>query len=361
WIDCVGAYEAVVKKLENEPTSDYKLLGEALSRYGRMLRAVSKYALAEQVLGRAVALYEANGAGDKPEICYSLNHLALVYSIMDQHDAAQGCLDRAFKIQSEHLPAGHADLGDTLDHYSLIYHAQGNTPKAKETAEKALALRKESLGEDHEDYGDTMAKLGVYMRYMGKVDEAEELGFRAVQIREAACGADHPHVAFNLCNLAETLRKRRKYLRVEQLLLRALKIFEERVGEQTSATTSVLNSLGNFKFDHGQLNEASEYFERSYVNAEKIYGEDHPKLSLFANNLAVVYNDMKRTQDAKRMNEKAQALLRLKFMRSNEQDVETLVLLADKYFLEKNYGEALKIQDKALELATRNYGEDSLK
>src|SRR5262249_9467232 len=55
------------------------------------------------------------------------------------------------------------------------------------------------------------------------------------------------------------------------------------------------------------------------------------------------------------------ALLRLKFMRSNEQDVETLILLADKYFIEKNYSEALKIQEKALELAGKNYGTDSLK
>jgi tetratricopeptide (TPR) repeat protein len=79
----------------------------------------------------------------------TLNHLATVYSALEDYERAEALLKRARGIWQQAPPPGQLELAKTLHSLASVYYAQGRYAEAEPLLRRALALREQSLPADH--------------------------------------------------------------------------------------------------------------------------------------------------------------------------------------------------------------------
>jgi tetratricopeptide (TPR) repeat protein len=166
-----------------------------------------KYADAEGLYKRALAITEKAFGADHPDVANSLNNLALVYQEQGKYLDAEGLYKRTLAIREKALGAGHPDVAQTLDNLALVYQEQGKYTDAEGLYKRGLATYEKALGADHPDVAYSLIGLASVYKQQGKYADAEGLYKRALAIREKALGADHPDTAQTLDNLADLSSK----------------------------------------------------------------------------------------------------------------------------------------------------------
>src|SRR5262249_34547704 len=132
-------------------------------------------------------------------------------------------------------------------------------------------------------------------------------------------------------------------------------------GENSPRTGTAINNLGGFYLDQGNLTEAAKHFEKALAIKEKSLGANSEGLIKSMHNLAIVYERMKRSDDAKKLRDRVEALMKHKIQSSDKKDIDTMLHLADKLIVEKKHDDAEKLLDEALAIATAECGPKSLK
>jgi len=98
------------------------------------------YAEAEKQL--AAAIKEAEGLGSQdPRLATSLNGLAGVYRAQGRYAEAEPLYRRALAIREKALGAEHPDVAQSLNNLALLYAAQGRFGEAEPLHKPALAIR----------------------------------------------------------------------------------------------------------------------------------------------------------------------------------------------------------------------------
>ena len=75
-----------------------------------------------------------------------LNNLALAYRAQGKYAEAEGLLERALAIREKALGASHPDVGQTLTNLANLYRDQGKYSEAEGLYKRALAIREKALG-----------------------------------------------------------------------------------------------------------------------------------------------------------------------------------------------------------------------
>jgi tetratricopeptide (TPR) repeat protein len=166
------------------------------------LYEAGRYAQAEpyakEALERAEDLYVAEGgtldffAGflglASPGLGTSLNNLAMIYEKQGRYAEAEPLLTRALAIQEKALGPDHPDVADSLNNLATLYAEQGRYAEAEQLYKRALAIREAALGPDHPDLANSLNNLAAFYAEQGRYAEAEPLFERALAIREKALG-----------------------------------------------------------------------------------------------------------------------------------------------------------------------------
>ena len=161
-----------------------------------------KYADAEGLFKRALAIKEKALGADHPDVANSLNNLAIGYGEQGKYADAEGLFKRALAIREKTLGADHPELASTLASLAVVYGKQGKYADAEGLFKRALAIKEKALGQDHPEVANSLIGLAIMYEDQGKYADAQGLYKRALAIREKTLGADHPDVAYALNNLA---------------------------------------------------------------------------------------------------------------------------------------------------------------
>ena len=262
-----------------------------LNNLGVLLRFRGRYfGEAEELLRRALKIREAALGPDHPDTAISLNNLALLLQAQNQYEEAELLLRQALEIREA---AHHPDIVYTLNDLAELLRAQGQPGEAAGEAERllrrALEIRKAALGLDHPDTATSLNSLGVLLRFQGRYcGEAEQLLRRALAIREAALGPDHPDIAQSLNNLAEVLRAQGRPGKAVPLHRRALKIREAALGPDHPDIAQSLNNLAEVLRAQGRPGKAAPLLRRALKIRKAALGLDHQKTAYTRSNLAEV-------------------------------------------------------------------------
>ena len=240
-------YLAAVKEVEKFEPQEPHLTQTAmtLTLLAELYRKQSKYAEAEPLLQRAVAIQEKVLGPEHPKLGDSLKTYADILGKMKRKAEAQKIKARAKAIRSKHkrweksMQGGWKALrkerygeaqkkflaavneaekfepqdprlartARTLTFLAQIYRRQANYDQAQPLFERALAIRERALGTKHPDVAISLNNLAVFYGEEGQYAEAEPLFRRALAIQEKTLGPEHPHVAKTLENCAALLRK----------------------------------------------------------------------------------------------------------------------------------------------------------
>ena len=179
--------------------------GRLLNQAAYYLYQRGRYAEAELLQQRALALRERALSPNHPAIAQSLNNLTELYRNQGHWVEAEPLFQRALEILERALSPNHpAITNNSLNNLALLYHAQGRTADAEPLFQHALAIRERALDPDHPDVANSLNNLVGLYRDQGRTAEAEPLFQRALAIWKRT---EHPNLAAGLENYAVLLAR----------------------------------------------------------------------------------------------------------------------------------------------------------
>ena len=139
------------------------------------------YAAAERHWTAALKEAEKFGKQD-PRLATSLNNLALLYRAQGKYAQAEPLYKRSLAIREKALGPEHPDLALNLNYLALLYETQGKYAEAEPLYKRSLAIKEKALGPEHPNLAAMLGNYAIFLRKMDRDAEAEELEARARMI-----------------------------------------------------------------------------------------------------------------------------------------------------------------------------------
>jgi tetratricopeptide (TPR) repeat protein len=263
-----------------------------------LLLQKGRFADAEAILRRSIAICEKASGPDSHALCRPLGNLAIACEALGRYAEGEDLLKRAIVICEKVLGPDHAEVGVLLNSLGENYRKLGRFDEAEPLYQRALAIVERRLGPEHADVAVILNNLAILYQSRKRHPEAEALLQRSLAIREKTYGPDHPDVATALHNLALTLEENGRHSDAEKLLRRALTINEKAFGAEHFTVGYVLKSLAAVCNHQDRISEGESLYQRALAILEKSYGPEHLELAPTLNNLAVLYQKQQRFAEA---------------------------------------------------------------
>ena len=152
----------------------------------------------------------------------SLNNLAALYRTQGRYAEAEPLYKRSLAIREKALGPDHPDVAQSLNNLAVLYEEQGRYADAEPLYKRSLAIREKALGPDHPDVAQSLNNLAELYKEQGRYADAEPLYKRSLAIYEKALGPDHPDVADALNNLAALYGDQHRYGEALPLIRRTI-------------------------------------------------------------------------------------------------------------------------------------------
>jgi tetratricopeptide (TPR) repeat protein len=266
---------------------DHPNVAIRLSNLAHLLGATNRHAEAEPLFRRALAIDEASYESDRPDMAIQLHNLDFLLDVKNSlREDEWRALWRAYSIDGMIPGPGHPKVATGLNNLAGLLYATNRHAEAKPLFRRALAIDMASYGPDHPKVARDLNNLAGLLRATNRPAEAEPLYRRALAINEASYGPDHPEVARNLNNLALVLRDTNRHAEAEPLYRRALAINEASYGPDHPLVAIRLNNLAMLLRNTNRIAEAEPLMRRALAIFEASLGVDHPNTIRFRANLA---------------------------------------------------------------------------
>ena len=133
-------FKAALKEAEKFGEEDPRL-GISLSRLGNVYRAEKRYAEAEPLYRRALAILEKALAPEHPFVATPLNNLAELYRTQGRYAEAEPLYKRALAIREKALGPKHPHVAQSLENYAKLLRKTNRKPEAAKIEARAQAIR----------------------------------------------------------------------------------------------------------------------------------------------------------------------------------------------------------------------------
>jgi CHAT domain-containing protein/Tfp pilus assembly protein PilF len=262
----------------------------AMVNLATLYKDEGRYADAEELDERALAIDEKVLRPEHPTVAVELNNLAAVYQYEGRYADAEPLYKRALAINEKGSGPDQPNYAYCLDDLADLYEDEGRYADAEPLFGRAIAIREKSLGPKHPDVATSLTQLAELYSAEGRYSEVEPLQKRALAIREKALGPDHPLVATSLTELAELYRAEGRYTEADLLQKRALAVYEKALGLDNSGVATCLNGLALLYFTEGRYVEAEPLEKRAIAVDQKVLGPHHHDVAVDLENLALIYD-----------------------------------------------------------------------
>jgi tetratricopeptide (TPR) repeat protein/tRNA A-37 threonylcarbamoyl transferase component Bud32 len=278
WIEHGGAW---VSRVGAGGLEEARLLAVVAAIDG----ARGRYAEAQAGLERAIALQEAAGRGEHPDVAGLHDALGEVYLRRAELDAAADQHTRALSIREAVLGPDHPDVAASLDSLGIIAKAQGRAHDAVELHTRALAIRETTLGLAHPDAAATLVNLGTALEHAGELPAARARLERAAAIIERAFGREHPRLGAAEGNLGNVEYAMGRWPEALAHYQRAAAIFRVALGDDHPDVAMAHNNVGLVALQLGRHELARAELERARDIWERSLGPNHPHVAMALANL----------------------------------------------------------------------------
>ena len=351
--------ERVLAICEQELGAMHPNTATILNNLATLYNNQGKYATAEPLYLRALAICEQQFGTMHPSTASSLNNLAALYKYQGKYAEAEPLLERALAICEQQFGTMHPSITATLNNLAGLYEVQGKYAKVELLLKRALTIKEQYLGVMHPSTANTLNSLAVHYQGQGKDEEAEPLLERALAICEQQLGAMHPDTALSLNNLAQLYLGQGKYDAAEPLYLRTLAICEQQLGAMHPFTANALNSLAGLYEDQGKYADAEPLYLRALLIKEQQLGHEHPSTGQSLNNLAQLYlrsQNLGKYADAELLLKRALAICEQQFGTMHPDIAQSLNGLVVLYRIQGKYADAELLLKRALAICEQQFG-----
>jgi len=168
-----------------ESTSWQESVDAGNQSYGK-----GRIAQAEIHFKRALELAEQFKEGDL-RLPATMNNLAAIYQVQGKYAFAESLYKRSLALYERAHGRQHQDVALNLHNLAVLYSAQRKFAEAEPLFREALAIRESVLGADHPDLVPSLRNLAELLRRTARDEAAAVLEGRVTQITvKAASGED---------------------------------------------------------------------------------------------------------------------------------------------------------------------------
>ncbi|MBX7078656.1 MAG: tetratricopeptide repeat protein [Nannocystaceae bacterium] len=236
------------------------------------------YERAATMFERTIALREAIGGPEHPDLATVRSNLGVALTLLGQHERAQQEYRRAEAIAIAAFGPKHPEVASALANRGNLAHQLGDEDEALALHREALAIRIE-IGAPTAVLASSWVNIGAIERARGHLDEAERALLRALGMLEQARGKDHPDVGVCLTNLGGVQFERGHLDDAARSWDRALAIGEATFGPDHARLAEPLHDRGAVLRAQGQREQALVRFERALEIRTATFGPDHPEVA----------------------------------------------------------------------------------
>lgn len=335
---------ALLEKLRT--TEDFDV-GASLNNLAELYRAQGRLGEAEPLYARAIIIFQQTLGEEHPSVAASLNNLAELYRTQSRWGEAELLYAYAIVIFEKVRGKEHPDVATGLNNLALLYWAQGRLGAAEFFFTRSLTIFEKIRGKEHPDVATGLNNLATLYADQDRLEEAELLYARSLAIREHTLGHEHPDIAESLNNLATLYFDRGQLAKAEPLYARSLAINERFLGKDHPNVAQCLNNLASLYCKQDRLAEAESHFIRSLAIREKALGAEHPLVATALNNLANFYADQGWLAEAEPLLTRSLAIREKAFGAEHPFVATTLNNLARLYRDQGRVGEADELEARA--------------
>jgi len=284
------------------------------------------------------------------DLANSLNEQAVIDYKQGRYAEAETLYKRSLAIEEKILGPEHPDVATKINDLANLYYKQSRLEDAESLYKKSLEIRKKIFGPDHRIVSETLMNLGNIFNLQGRYTETEEAYNRSIEIFEKAEGPDHPDLAIYLGNFGLLYIDQGQYTKAESTLNHSLKIFEKTLGPNHPEVARVLSNLAILNDKWGRFTKAESLMKRSMAIRGKKYGKDHPILADNFNNLSGIYFQQARFAEAESALRKSMAIYKKTFGLDNLDVAMTLRNLGSMKDALGRYAEAEELYKVSLSI-----------
>ena len=204
-----------------------------------------KYAEAEPLYKRSLAIHENAFGPDHPAVAISLNGLADLYGNQRKYAESEALFKRALTIYQKSLDPKHPEIATTLGNLATLYKDQGKFEEGEPLFRRSLSIHEKSFGPNHPHVATSLNNLAILYVGQKKYAEAEPLFKRSLAISEKSLDPDHPTVANSLNNLAILHLQLQQHDRALAESRRATGIYRARISKALSSNDQGSEAANN--------------------------------------------------------------------------------------------------------------------
>jgi non-specific serine/threonine protein kinase/serine/threonine-protein kinase len=309
------------------PSDSIGIAGSLLS-IGRLHQWKGQYDEAEKEFRRAMGLAQ-RADSTHPVLRRTFTSLADLLRDRGRYAEADSMSHRALAL-IEHL-AGPDDpsVADELTGLAIAQAEQGRPVQAESLFRRVLGIRERTVGELHSLTGRAVGNLASALFEQGKLAQAESLYHRGLAIDTQLYGADHAQIALDLYNIANVEGATSRPEQAIARYRRAIELWERTLGPEHPYVAAGLTSLSNALGSQGRHRETLPLLQRALAIRQKTLDPEHPFLATTYNELGVAARRAGRYEEAERYLDRALAL-RQKILEPNSYYIAvTIGALAD--------------------------------
>lgn len=285
------------------------------TRWGYLAHNVWLLQHAERLLKGALEMRSRVLSKNHPEYATSLNNLANFYknypTAGKRRTPSAALRESSREARERHLKGGRGESNARRGRSS--HHTSSSpSPSRSSTSSESLASPGQENGKIRADRADVDTKSE-------EVNRPDIAGMyrQSLKIREMTLGESHPQVAQSLNNLALYLSNQletqhlseselsEQRAEIGRLYERALRIRRSRLGNASFETAATLNNMGNFKRLAKDWRGAEANIKEALQITDRYFNDISPRAARIFINLARVYRDQQRYDEAISAYEKA--------------------------------------------------------
>ena len=287
-------------------------LGESLNFLGIFNFERGDFKEAELLFRRAVSVRERAFGEDNESVTQSLTNLAEVYCAQDRETDALQLLDRVLSIMNTNAAEQDTiELATNLNDLGTFYQRLGRFEDAEALYQRALTIHENCDRSHQAGLTTTLRNLVDLYCSQGRYDDADPLVEEIVLIDKSNAADLAPdEFANDLYVLGVSLFKRGRFEEAIPNFTRSLKMVEEIHGPDHPELIEWIMSYASMLWREGSgfESEAEDLITRSIVIGEQHFGSDHPDIVPCLDELADLYTQLGRDDEAKMIQDRAQRI-----------------------------------------------------
>jgi len=280
-----------------------------------------------------------------------LSTVGAVYDSLGQYQDALPILNESLQLQPQAHDKSHID---TLLELGRARMGAGDLAGAEAPLQEALHLSQNDSGATSEESGRALWTLGELRQERGQLGEAKELYKRSLSILETSV-APQTDVSGVLDDLAQIYSSEHQWTLAKQTYERALEVDRRVLGDDHPRVAMHLNNLAVVAQNIGDLKQAEALYRDAIRRQERVYGSQHPETAADKGNYGLLLQREGRLAEAEPLLRDALAVTLSLYgpdhYKVGYSRVSLAILLHDKGDLrgaEGEFRQALTIYDKSL-------------